>query len=626
MANPAFKGELMKKKLFALFLTVILALGLLNGVTAVSPKYINKDYKDLVDFIVEVEPGRDIKVLHLTDTQTIDSSQQRTPDRLGSKNTEDWKPQKMEQNMFRYIRQVIGDTQPDLILLTGDLIYGDFDDNGSAFLELINFMDSFQIPWAPVYGNHEAESKKGVDWQSIQLEKSKYALFKQDTFYKGDIITGNSNYTVGVVQNDKLLRVFFMMDSNGNRDMSTQSNNGHTASTNGFKYDERGDGRFPDQVEWFEDRAQAIKSKYPKVKLSFAFHIQLSIFEKAFEKYNFDGFNPVDLDKVGRDGDFGFLGRPIKDVWDKDHRVWNSLKALGVDSIFVGHEHSNSASITYQGVRLQYGLKSSTYDRANYLKADGSVEVGTYSVVHDKALVGGTLNVLSQTDGSLKSGRLVLYDHSRSEGSGDLTELCPSGNFKQYVNAKERTCTTAGYSGDTVCQETGKVIAKGVSLNKLGHIPGKIVGKVEATSTKEGYTGDNVCKVCGALISKGSVIAKLAGGTSGSSQASKESDVSDLTDHVSGELSDSDVEDVSSLEQDTSQSLASDSGSQDTDTSQDDPDKSQDQTSDKDPEDDSNKEDKKKNLLPWILASSAVVVVLGALATLLILKKKKKAK
>ena len=38
------------------------------------------------------------------------------------------------------------------------------------------------------------------------------------------------------------------------------------------------------------------------------------------------------------------------------------IKALGVDSILVGHEHANSASAVYDGIRFQYGQKTGTYE------------------------------------------------------------------------------------------------------------------------------------------------------------------------------------------------------------------------------------------------------------------------
>ena len=52
--------------------------------------------------------------------------------------------------------------------------------------------------------------------------------------------------------------------------------------------------------------------------------------------------------------------------------MWQGIKSLGADSVFVGHEHANSAGVIYDGIRCQYGQKTGTYDRNNYLQEDGS--------------------------------------------------------------------------------------------------------------------------------------------------------------------------------------------------------------------------------------------------------------
>ena len=69
--------------------------------------------------------------------------------------------------------------------MTGDLVYGEFDDSGASFIKFVNFMETFGIPWAPVMGNHEGTSRKGYDWQCKILENAKNydALFLLgDTF------------------------------------------------------------------------------------------------------------------------------------------------------------------------------------------------------------------------------------------------------------------------------------------------------------------------------------------------------------------------------------------------------------------------------------------------------------
>lgn len=360
------------------------------------------DATTAVDFLVEVEEGREPVVLQLTDPQVIDSAQARTENRLDNDSDVYWAPDKFEERLGVYFRETIEETNPDLILITGDLIYGEFDDNGTALTTFIDFMDSFEIPWAPVFGNHDNESAKGADWQCQQLENAQYCLFEQRN------LTGNGNYTVGITQGGELKRVFFMLDSNGCSGASSASlANGHTRTEYGFG---------EDQIAWYTDTAKLITAVSATTKLSFAFHVQLWAFGEAYEQYGYDYYstknNPINIDKHAsqQDGDFGYLGRTAKNPWDQSKYVWNGLLALGVDSIFVGHEHCNSASVIFEGVRLQYGQKSSTYDRANFLDANGSIS-GLYAgdIAGTRTpLVGGTVMTLSITDGSIQNPHIYL--------------------------------------------------------------------------------------------------------------------------------------------------------------------------------------------------------------------------
>ena len=66
-------------------------------------------------------------------------------------------------------------------------------------------------------------------------------------------------------------------------------------------------------------------------------------------------------------------------TWDGDDTAFQIFKANGADAILAGHLHSNNTSILYQGVRLVFGMKSSTYDK------------------YDETMLGGTLFTLTGT-------------------------------------------------------------------------------------------------------------------------------------------------------------------------------------------------------------------------------------
>ncbi len=334
-----------------------------------------------VDFTVTVEEGKDPVILQLSDPQIIDLA-------------------RAEEMCYRYMRETIQAVSPDLILVTGDLIYGHMDDDGSIFEDFIRFMEGFGIPWAPIFGNHDAECEMGADWMCERLEEAEHCLFLQRT------LTGNGNYSVGIVQGGALRRVFFMLDTNGCSMASSASlANGHTGMGMGIE---------PDQMRWFVQQGQEILEVSPQTKVSFCIHIPMAVFAEALEeKYGFTGSGTLNIDALaeGEPGDFGYVGEAVTG-WDSAGIVWNAMKSLGADSVFAGHCHTNSASLVYEGVRLQFGQKSSTYDSFNSVTSEGQIVPGT---VNGTPLVGGTVIPLSAEDGSLLQPYLYLCG-----GAGDL--------------------------------------------------------------------------------------------------------------------------------------------------------------------------------------------------------------
>ena len=80
------------------------------------------------------------------------------------------------------------------------------------------------------------------------------------------------------------------------------------------------------------------------------------------------------------------------------------MKATGADSFFMGHYHSNSASIVYDGIRFQYGQKCSTYDTTQTIDANGTISYGNiYATTKATPLVGGTVISMDKETGELNN-------------------------------------------------------------------------------------------------------------------------------------------------------------------------------------------------------------------------------
>lgn len=327
----------------------------------------------MVDFMVNAMEGREFRILQLTDTQILDPGQSRYPDRID--NTTPLTDEQLYKDCFCYIRQTIERTNPDLIIMTGDNVYGEFDDSGESLCKLIAFMESFRIPWAPVWGNHDNESLKGVSWQCQQFENAEHCLFK-----RGEV-TGNSNYTIGIQQGSKLIKVLCMMDSNGCGNGKTYS---YLPAFGEYNQEEKlmtevGFGE--DQLQWLDTTCSDLANSLGYIPSKFAaFHIPIIEYWYAAASKGYpvgDGSGKFTIeDATGQDfgqknENFGILKVP---------GFWELLKKHNFDGVFAGHCHINNFSIVYDGIRLTHGLKSSRFD------------------YHLKTMLGGTLITLTPED------------------------------------------------------------------------------------------------------------------------------------------------------------------------------------------------------------------------------------
>lgn len=66
-------------------------------------------------------------------------------------------------------------------------------------------------------------------------------------------------------------------------------------------------------------------------------------------------------------------------------------------------------------------------------------------------------------------------------------------------DAKEATCTEAGYTGDSVCKWCGTLLEKGEVIAAKGHTPEEVAA-IAATCTEKGLTAGSKCSVCGEVI------------------------------------------------------------------------------------------------------------------------------
>lgn len=132
--------------------------------------YESDEFKQLDNetFALKINTNRAYKILQLTDMHLGFGIFSKKKDRLA----------------LKAVSQIIKRTKPDLIVITGDSVFPFFPKAGTMNNKrqaeiFIRFMDSFGIPYALVYGNHDCEmfARYNKDKLSDVYSSGKYSIF-----------------------------------------------------------------------------------------------------------------------------------------------------------------------------------------------------------------------------------------------------------------------------------------------------------------------------------------------------------------------------------------------------------------------------------------------------------------
>ncbi len=277
-------------------------------------------------YIITNEDNTDFKILQLTDIH------------LGGK----YATLSLDEAALYSTYTVIERSRPDLIIITGDLVYpipvqSFTNDNATPFYQICEFMNRVGIPWAFVYGNHETELIATHTSEQLNniLRGYSYAQGKGCLLY-ADVqpdIYGRSNQLIEIRNADgSLNQALFLLDSN---DYATSTLNDY-------------DCIHPDQVEWYRDSVEKLSAREKKkISSMLFFHIPLPEYRDAYEA----------LQRGSTDAEYLFgENREGVSCSDHDNGLFNAVLELGsTKAIFVGHDHLNDLGVRYKGVDLIYG-------------------------------------------------------------------------------------------------------------------------------------------------------------------------------------------------------------------------------------------------------------------------------
>ena len=359
-----------------------------------------------------------------------------------------------------YMYYFVENTKPDFIVCSGDNVIGtgiiNKNDDTYDLTEFIEFMESLQVPWTFMYGNHDAESKNKAEYSQFLLDciatgKTKYLVYKEDYVEVADSkISSNDtgrygNFSIPVYDidnKDKLLGAYILFD----------------AGT--YLYDH---GRYQTitegQVDWYASEIARLDAMYegegvvPTIVFS---HIQLPEHGIAYNKAYYqkaEGYEfVIRQDEIAADfTETQILTQSIK----SDSGLFEKMVELGsTKAFFVGHAHSYAYQVMSHGILLGYApqcgfsklFETNDDPRTSYVyHVDKEFSIKTVAYIEDeyvgKGLVGKYFDV---TNGD----SLVFSKYDKTTGlyTMNVTFYTKWARIRLYFDNEEISTADSSYT------------------------------------------------------------------------------------------------------------------------------------------------------------------------------------
>jgi predicted phosphodiesterase len=217
-----------------------------------------------------------------------------------------------------FIREAVGLVQPDLIMLTGDIVTAT--NTREAWEDIVEVLNESQIPWAVVFGNHDSEYE--LSNQEIISLLSKYP--NNLTEDGPEDVTGNGNYVLTVKSSasvDKTVAVLYCFDTRKQHLYLTYQ-----------------------QMDWYRQQSRSFTAQnggVPLPALAF-YHIPI----------------PEYAEIIGKPTTVGIANDEVCSPKLNSGSLVAMHECGDVMGIFVGHDHDNNYIGCLHNICLAYGYKS----------------------------------------------------------------------------------------------------------------------------------------------------------------------------------------------------------------------------------------------------------------------------
>lgn len=242
-----------------------------------------------------------------------------------------------------FLKDVLEETDPDLVVLTGDNISGGSCwTDGLAKIAIHRFMSIFEeygVPVAAVYGNHDSEGAASKEEMMAMYEA--YDCF---VGCEGEDLTGCGNYNLPIMSSDgsKVAYNIWCIDS--------LTYNRQPEDKNDVAYYENDLGGYgcvhKDQIDWYVETSNELKEANggePVPSMVFQHIIVPEIYDVLVETEN--GYALPE----GNNGE----------LWENPcppHYTNGEFDAMvnqgDVVAMFSGHDHKNNFTVSYKGIDI----------------------------------------------------------------------------------------------------------------------------------------------------------------------------------------------------------------------------------------------------------------------------------